>query len=131
MKRIKRPFQADSRCLTCSIELDGRFDKIFCTDLCRAKYHNRKKSADERFVRAVNKILLKNREALKDIGVVDKPKLKKDMLISRGFNFDFYTQAKEQKGRMFKFCYEWGYYMNAFDEIEICQLDENSFLASK
>ena len=131
MKRIKRPFQAGSRCLTCSKELDGRLDKIFCTDLCRAKYHNRKKSVDERFVRAVNKILLKNREALKDIGLIDKAKLKKDMLVSRGFNFDFYTQTKEQKGRVFKFCYEWGYYMNAFGEIEIWQLDEDSFLGSK
>ena len=105
-KRIKMPFKAVERCLTCSKELDGRLDKIFCSDLCRAKHHNRKKSADQRHVRAINKILLKNREALKDLGAGNKLKLKKDMLVMRGFNFNFFTQTKEQKGRTFKFCYE-------------------------
>ena len=125
------PFKTVERCFTCSKELDGRLNKIFCTDLCRAKYHNRKKSADERSVRAVNRILLKNREALKNLGVGDKSKLKKDMLVSRGFNFDFYTHVKDLNHRTYKFCYEWGYYMNAFEEVEICQIDENSFLAAK
>lgn len=125
------PFKAVERCLTCSKELDGRLDKIFCSDLCRAKHHNRKKSADQRHVRAINKILLKNREAMKDLGAGNKLKLKKDMLVMRGFNFDFFTQTKEQKGRTFKFCYEWGYYMNPFDEVEICQLDEDLFLPAK
>lgn len=33
------------------------------------------------------------------------------MLVSRGVNFDFFTQTKDLKGKTFKFCYEWGYYM--------------------
>lgn len=122
------PFQAVERCLMCSKELDGRLNKIFCTDLCRAKYHNRKKSTDERGVRAVNKILLKNRETLKNIGIGGNQKLKKEVLLMKGFNFDFFTQTRDQNGRTYKFCYEWGYRIIAFDEVEIIQLDENSFL---
>lgn len=61
------------------------------------------------------------------MGAENKLKLKKDKLVMRGFNFDFFTQTKEQKGRPFKFCYECGYYMNSFDEVEICQLDEDLF----
>lgn len=131
MKRVKRVFNAGNRCLTCAKELDGRPDKSFCTDLCRAKYHNRKKSADERCVRAVNLVLLRNRQALKDISIGNQSKLKKEMLLQQGFNFDFFTQIKDLKGRTFKYCYEWGYYMNAFGEVEINQLDENTFLPGK
>ncbi|WP_224994686.1 hypothetical protein [Cesiribacter sp. SM1] len=124
-------FLANERCLTCSKELDGRFDKIYCNDLCRATYHNRKKSVDERCVRAVNKILLNNREVLKDLNEVKKLKPKKDMLLMKGFNFDFYTQVKDLNNRTYKFCYEWGYRIAAIDEVEIVQLDESSFLPGK
>lgn len=124
-------YQAYEWCLTCSKQLDGRLGKLYCNDLCRAKYHNRKKSADEKSVRAVNRILLKNREALKDISTLDKSKPKKDMLLMRGFNFDFYTQTIDLKGRTYKFCYEWGYRIAAIDEVEIVQLDESSFLPRK
>lgn len=130
MKRVKRPLQASNRCLTCFKELDGRLGEFYCNKLCRAKYHNREKSADERCVRAINKILLKNREALEDIATGDRSKLKKDMLVKRGFNFAFFTQTKEVNRKTFKFCYEWGYTMNSFEEVEVYQLDENSFLAS-
>ncbi|AHM60252.1 hypothetical protein D770_09975 [Flammeovirgaceae bacterium 311] len=115
----------------CSKKLDGRLGKTFCTDLCRSKYHNRKKSADERCVRAINKVLNNNRQALKEIGTGEQTKLHKDVLVEKGFNFDFFTHTKEHKGRTYKFCYDWGYYIKSFGDIEISQLDENSLFEAK
>ena len=126
-----KPFQANERCLTCSKELIGKLGKKFCNDLCRANYHNLKSPANKPSIKAINKILLKNRKALKEIAAGDRTKLKKDMLVKKGFNFDFSTQIKEVNNSTYTFCYEWGYRIVAIDEVEIVKLDENSFLASK
>lgn len=54
-------------CLTCSANLTGRIGKKFCSDQCRAQYHNRRRIKDEKWIQQLNRILRKNRTVLKDL----------------------------------------------------------------
>lgn len=97
-------------CLNCSAHLKGRFGKKFCSDQCRAQYHNLKKTKDEKWIQQLNRILRKNRTVLKDLNPAGNSTVRQEVLEQMGFNFKFFThQYKTQKGTTYYFCYEWGY----------------------
>jgi predicted nucleic acid-binding Zn ribbon protein len=78
-------------CLICKTPLIGRSDKKFCTDQCRAVANNRQNSGPEKMFLATQRILRKNRNILKNLCPNQKDMVRKDQLISAGFNFDCFT----------------------------------------
>lgn len=100
----------DNLCLECGTRLLGRVDKKFCNDQCRNNYHNKEKREDSAHVRTVNSILRRNRNILKKLNPAGKTKVRKQELLTPGFNFKYYTNTyKTKDNRIYYFVYEHGY----------------------
>lgn len=97
-------------CLECDTEFFGRRDKKFCCDQCRNNYNNRLNSDASNFVRNINNTLRKNRRILAELNPTGKTKLHRDKLLSKGFNFSYFTNIYTTKaGKVYHFCYDQGY----------------------
>ena len=98
------------KCLECEQSMKGRRGKKFCSNQCRAAYHNRQKSEEEKKILQLNSILRKNRSILKTLNPQGHTNLRQEVLKQLGFDFRFYTHRyKTGKGDIYNFCYEWGY----------------------
>lgn len=98
------------KCLECNEPITGRIDKKFCSDQCRNTYNNRLNSDSTNQVRNINNILRKNRRILQELNPVDKAKVSKEKMLSKGFNFNYITSTLvTKKGATYFFCYEYGY----------------------
>jgi hypothetical protein len=99
------------KCPECGDEILGRADKKFCSDQCRNTYNNRLNSDTSNTVRNINNILRKNRRILQDHNKQSgKTMVAKDTLLSKGFNFTYFTHMyTTKKGAIYHFCYEQGY----------------------
>ena len=98
------------QCLECGEKIMGRSDKKFCNDQCRNAYNNNLRSDSDQYIKFVNAILRKNRSILAQLNVSGKTKTHRDKLLSKGFNFSFYTNVIINKERKtYYFCYEQGY----------------------
>lgn len=98
-------------CLDCGEPIRGRSDKKFCNDICRNSYNNKLNSDSNNFVRNINNVLRKNRRILEEL-LDGKTKLTvpKQKLVSKGFDFGFYTNTRVTKEvKNYFFCYEYGY----------------------
>ncbi|WP_033417676.1 hypothetical protein [Cytophaga aurantiaca] len=96
-------------CLHCSTTFMGRTDKRFCTDQCRASYHNNSRSKEERLIGNVNKVLRKNRRILRSINPTGMSVVRKEVLTELGFNFNYFTSLYNTKeGNQYQFCYDMG-----------------------
>ncbi len=97
-------------CLECGTQLIGRVDKKFCNDQCRNNHHNKENREDSLHLRSVNSILKRNRNILKELNPIGKSKVKKQELVSAGFNFKYFTNIyKTKDNRVYYFVYEHGY----------------------
>lgn len=97
-------------CLECGEPILGRSDKKFCSDQCRNAYNNRMNSDVNNLMRNINNRLRKNRRILSALNPTGKTKVKKDQLLSKGFNFKFFTHTyTTQKGTTYYFIYDQGY----------------------
>ncbi len=97
-------------CLECGAKLVGRVDKKFCSDQCRNNYNNKLNRDETAFVTKVNRILRKNRRILKELNPNGKAKVTKDKLKLHGFEFKYFTNIyKTKEGKVYYFCYEYGY----------------------
>ncbi|MBD1421400.1 hypothetical protein [Sphingobacterium chuzhouense] len=98
-------------CLACGEPVVGRSDKRFCHDACRNAYNNKRNSLPNSFVRKINDILKRNRQVLgKVLGKEKMQKVTRERLLSKGFDFDFFTnQFSNAKGQIYFFVYEYGY----------------------
>ena len=100
----------EKQCLECGESFKGRVDKKFCSDLCRNSYNNRNNSDSNNFMRNINNILRRNRHILEELNPEGKAKVQREKLISKGFNFNYYTNTYLTKtGNHYYFCYEYGY----------------------
>ncbi len=98
------------KCMECGDEFVGRADKKFCSDQCRNTYNNRQNKDVNNYVRNVNYTLRKNRRILAELNPDNKVKIRKEKLIGKGFNFNFFTSMYRTKtGKEYFFCYEQGY----------------------
>jgi len=62
------------------------------------------------YMKNVNNRLRKNRRILRELNPEGKAKVKKQTLQSRGFSFKFFTNIyKTREGKVYYFCYEYGY----------------------
>lgn len=113
-----------SKCLSCGEPLSGRIDKKFCSDYCRSTYNNRLNSESRKIVRNVNNKLKKNYRILQSINTDKKTKTTRDKLLSKGFNFNYFTSIYRTKtGNEYYFVYDQGYLALENDYFAIVKRD--------
>lgn len=97
-------------CLECGDKIVGREDKKFCSDGCRNAYNNKINKDSTNFMRNVNNKLRKNYRILSELNTDGKSKTTKSKLLSKGFDFEFFTNILETKtGNTYFFVYDQGY----------------------
>ena len=97
-------------CLECSDKIVGREDKKFCSDGCRNAYNNKINKDSTNFMRNVNNKLRKNYRILITLNVDGKSKTTRAKLLSKGFDFEFFTNILQTKtGNTYHFLYDQGY----------------------
>ena len=97
-------------CLECGEPIIGRIDKKFCSDYCRNAYNNRKNRDANNMIRRINLILKKNRRILNELNQGEKTKVRKQTLVEKGFNFEYFTSIYVAKnGNIYKYIYDEGY----------------------
>jgi predicted nucleic acid-binding Zn ribbon protein len=97
-------------CLECSEKIVGREDKKFCSDGCRNAYNNKINKDSTNYMRNINNKLRKNYRILSDLNAEGKSKTTKTKLLSRGFDFDFFTNILNTgTGNTYYFVYDQGY----------------------
>ncbi|MDF9799251.1 putative nucleic acid-binding Zn ribbon protein [Catalinimonas alkaloidigena] len=99
-------------CAICHTPIHGRADKKFCSDACRASFHNHQKVARNALIRKVNQQLLINHRVLLAF-IKDDPQtfpvIDKQMLLQKGFDAQWHTSRRVISGKAFYFCYDVGY----------------------
>lgn len=108
-----------NECLSCGARLTGRLGKKFCSDQCRATYHNQQKPKEEKWIHQLNKRLRKNRSILKNLNPIGQSIIRINVLEGMGFDFRFYTHQYQTKEFTYYFCYEWGYRLLDQERINI------------
>ena len=102
--------EEEKKCLECGTLIKGRADKKFCSDTCRNAYNNREHRDVNNLIRNTNRVLSKNRKILVQMNPSGKTKTTRDILVGKGFNFEYFTSIYEtKKGGRYFFCYDQGY----------------------
>ena len=97
-------------CLECSEKIVGREDKKFCSDGCRNSYNNKMNKDSNNYMRNVNNKLRKNYRILLEANPEGKAKITKTKLLSKGFDFEYFTNIlNTNTGNTYYFVYDQGY----------------------
>lgn len=97
-------------CLECGEKIVGREDKKFCSDSCRNSYNNKINKDSTNLMRNINNKLRKNYRILCDLNPDGKSKTNKSKLVSKGFDFEYFTSIYTTKtGNVYYFLYDQGY----------------------
>ena len=91
------------KCLQCGEALQGRVDKKFCGDQCRATYNNRMKRKHEARILDTNKALRRNRTILRSLCPLGKATVRKEALLEMGFDFSRFTSIFPTQGKNYYF----------------------------
>ncbi|GGX12317.1 DUF2116 family Zn-ribbon domain-containing protein [Aquimarina muelleri] len=97
-------------CPVCGDKIIGRADKKFCSDYCRNAYNNQLNKDSKNLIRNINNLLRKNYRILEELNPNDKTKITKSKLITKGFDFQYFTSIYTTKtGNIYYFVYDQGY----------------------
>jgi len=97
-------------CLECDEKIAGREDKKFCSDCCRNSYNNKMNKDSTNFMRNVNNRLRRNYRVLSELNPAGKSRIDRGKLLSKGFDFEFFTNLLQTKtGNTYYFVYDQGY----------------------
>ena len=97
-------------CLECGEKIVGREDKKFCSDSCRNAYNNKINKDSTNYMRNINNKLRKNYRILSELNVEGKTKTTRAKLMSKGFDFEFFTSILNTKtGNTYYFFYDQRY----------------------
>jgi predicted nucleic acid-binding Zn ribbon protein len=97
-------------CPICQAPIAGRMDKKYCSDQCRALANNKKKIETQRILLVTNQALRKNRTILKTLCPQGKATVRKEVLISMGFNLDYFTSIFVTRSKqVYYLSYDYGY----------------------
>lgn len=97
-------------CIECGAKVLGRIDKKFCGDHCRNAYHNSRNKDNKNLLRNINNKLRKNYRILEELNPNIKTRTSKSRLLSKGFDFEFFTSIyTTRKGNIYYFIYDQGY----------------------
>ena len=100
----------NKNCLECGEKIVGREDKKFCSDGCRNAYNNKMNKDSNNYMRNVNNKLRKNYRILSDANPDGKSKITKTKLLSKGFDFEYFTNMlTTNTGNTYHFVYDQGY----------------------
>ncbi len=103
--------EQERSCQECGTAVYGREDKKFCSDQCRNTWNNRENKQSNDYIRKVVSRIKKNRKILVELNPEGKRKIKKEDLIRRGFDFEFFTSVyvtKKDK-KEYRYCFDQGY----------------------
>lgn len=110
----------NKKCLQCSKNLAGRPDKRFCDYLCRNEFHNSVYREESHQTRGVDRVLKRNRRIMEALCAKGQIRVERKRLLSAGFDFDFFTHLREnERGKQFRYCYEYGYTALDGETVEI------------
>lgn len=114
-------------CLECGNRLVGRSDKKFCSNECKNSYHNKVYFLEQKTIKDVNRILSRNRRILLNCVNNKRRQISENYLLSRGFNFNYYTHLNHgPNGELTHFCYEIGYQRDeARNKLRLLKEDAN------
>lgn len=111
-------------CLECGEKIVGREDKKFCSDGCRNAYNNKINKDSTNYMRNINNKLRKNYRILSGLNVDGKSKTTKAKLLSKGFDFEFYTNVlNTSNGNTYYFVYDQGYRLLEIDSYMLVKKD--------
>ena len=97
-------------CPVCDSIIKGREDKIFCSLKCKSAYQYQTKKSTEILYHKIDKQLKTNRRLLKLYNKSGLSTIRKEKLISDGFNPNYFTHYwKNSKGDVYLFRYEYGF----------------------
>ena len=100
----------EKNCLECGERIIGREDKKFCGDGCRNAFNNKMNKDSNNYMRNVNNKLRKNYRILSEANTEGKSKITKTKLLSKGFDFDYFTNIlNTNTGNTYYFVYDQGY----------------------
>ena len=109
-------------CTFCGDLFEGRSDKRFCSDQCRASYNNSHKKEHEKIIFSINKVLRKNRTILKGLNPSGMTTLKKEFMVEMGFNFKYFTSIYTTRdNNTYYFCYDLGYMLLEQNKVRIVE----------
>lgn len=107
---FKKNKTMSKNCLECNEKIVGREDKKFCSDGCRNAYNNKINKDSNNYMRNVNNKLRKNYRILSEANTEGKSKITKTKLLSKGFDFDYFTNIlNTNTGNTYYFVYDQGY----------------------
>lgn len=110
MKLYQNLLAMTKTCLECGEKIVGREDKKFCSDACRNAYNNKINKDSTNFMRNINNKLRKNYRILSELNIEGKAKTTRAKMLSKGFDFDFFTNILQTKtGNTYYFLYDQGY----------------------
>lgn len=96
----------------CENEVSGRIDRKFCSTYCKTDFHyqKRKEKKHTYLKKEIDDIIRKNRKILSRYNLNSKTTLRKEELLTQGFNPRFFTHYwKNQQGDTYLFCYDKGF----------------------
>jgi predicted nucleic acid-binding Zn ribbon protein len=100
----------ERHCQQCGASFHGRIDKKFCSDECRADYHNGRRREREKELRQVNRILSSNWRILMQQLRLGRSEVPATELAAQNFNFNIYTATQRRfPGRRTYWCYNCTY----------------------
>ena len=99
------------KCIACGESIEGRIDKIYCSDYCKSAFHYRKnKNKEKNLFQKIDEQLKVNRRLLTHFNKAGKAVIRKEELLKAGFNPKYFTHYwKNKKGDVYLFCYEFGF----------------------
>lgn len=83
--------------MQCSKPLAGRSDKKFCDAYCRNTYNNKNKAQEEVYIQEVNTRIRKNRRILKTLCPEGKATVRKEILETMNYDFNFFSGLFKSK----------------------------------
>src|ERR1700744_3163860 len=120
---------AERKCKDCGTPLGpGREDRQYCDSACKTNYNNRRRKQNQNpgmdqplvaqlsipdYITRIQEVQLNNRRILEGLCSEEKPgRIRMRDLIGKGFNTKFITSEAEptESGRIYYFCFEYGYY---------------------
>ncbi len=139
---------AERRCKDCGTLLGpGREDRQYCDSACKTNYNNRRRKESQKssedqetslqpdtsqlsipdYITRIHEILLNNRRILEGLCSEEKVgHIRMRDLVGKGFNPKFITSEAEPTatGRIYLFCFEYGYYEENGFTIIVCRKRE-------
>jgi hypothetical protein len=140
---------AERRCKDCGTLLGpGREDRQYCDSACKTNFNNRRRKGNQKanenqeeaglqpepgqlsipdYIRRIQEILLNNRRILEGLCSEEKAgHIRMRDLVGKGFNPKFITSEAEPtaSGRVYLFCFEYGYYQENGFTVIVCRKRE-------